>query len=369
MPEPVDATKMPSLAVVGIVGLPSNYGGWETLVSNIISALVERNEVTVYCSSKRYDEKLKYFDGVELDYINFDANGIQSIPYDITGMWRSMNDDAVLVLGVSGCLALPFFRLFGRGRYIVNIDGIEWKREKWGLAARLLLRASEWCAVKFCHEVVADNQVIVDYIQGAYRRDATMIAYGGDWRFSDGERSASKADEHEPPEGKFAFSVCRIEPENNIHTILEAFSETGQHLIMYGNWQTSTYGARLFDQYSGHSNITLNDPLYDRLALDKYRANCDLYVHGHSAGGTNPSLVEAMWLGRTIVCFDVNFNRATTEESAFYFTDKEHLKDLASKVLNGNASNSAKMKEIADRRYTWDVVSTQYADLVEGSAA
>lgn len=360
-----EQTAKPRLAVVGIVGLPSSYGGWETLASNILPSLVGQFDVTVYCSAKRYQEQPSTFEGAHLEYINFDANGIQSIPYDIVGLWRSRKYDAVLILGVSGCSALPFFRLFGKSKYIVNIDGIEWKRDKWGLAARLILRLSEWLGVRGSHAVIADNQVIKDYIRDTYRREATMIAYGGDWTFTEQEIANSVKDQHQPPEGKYAFTVCRIEPENNIHVILEAFSETAYPLIMFGNWQSSKYGQQQYEKYSGYPNITLKDPLYDRMALDQYRANCHLYVHGHSAGGTNPSLVEAMWLGRTIACFDVNFNRATTEDAAFYFADKEHLKTAIAQSMDGDAENGQAMKEIADRRYTWDRIATDYTQIVQ----
>lgn len=361
------AEKKPSLAVVGIVGLPANYGGWETLASNILPDLVERFDVTVYCSEKRYEERPDTLGGARLEYINLDANGSQSIPYDIVGLWRSRRMDAVLILGVSGCIALPFFRLISKARYTLNIDGLEWKRDKWSGPVRLFLKLSESLGVRSAHSLIADNQVIKDYIQTAYKKTAALIAYGGDWKFSEQEIRDSVQDQHTPPDGKYAFTVCRIEPENNIHTILEAFSETDYPLIMYGNWQSSEYGKTQFEKYKDFPNITLRNPLYDRMALDKYRANCHLYVHGHSAGGTNPSLVEAMWMGRTIVCFDVNFNRETTENKAFYFSEKDQLKEAIRRALDGDEKNDAAMKEIADRRYTWSKVAADYSDLLKNS--
>lgn len=368
MTDPTSGPK-PSLAVVGIVGLPANYGGWETLASNILPGLVEQFDVTVYCSEKRYEERPPHFCKAKLEYINLDANGIQSIPYDIVGLWRSRSYDAVLILGVSGCLALPVFRLFSKSKYTLNIDGLEWKRDKWSGPARAFLKMSEWFGVHSAHSLIADNQIIKDYIKTTYKKTAALIAYGGDWKFSEQEIQNSVQDQHTPPDEKYAFTVCRIEPENNIHTILEAFSETNYPVIMYGNWQSSNYGKDQFEKYKDVPNISLRNPLYDRMALDKYRSNCHLYVHGHSAGGTNPSLVEAMWLRRTIVCFDVNFNRATTEDSALYFAEKDDLKAAISQVFEGTVSNGDTLKEIADRRYTWEKVAADYARLLQNSTA
>ncbi len=356
----------PTLAIVGTVGLPANYGGWETLVSNILPQLVEDFDVTVFCSAKRYDEQPKTYGSAELDYVNFDANGIQSIPYDIVNMWRARKHDAMLILGVSGCLTLPFFRLISRSALILNIDGLEWKRDKWSKLAKSFLWLSERIGVAVAHGLIADNKVIQDYIRYIHKKESTLIAYGGDWHYTDQDVSMEADEDAGLLSGDYAVTVCRIEPENNIHVILEGFSTLNYPLIVFGNWQSSQYGKDLFRKYNGVGKIRLKGPLYNRAALDRYRANCTMYVHGHSAGGTNPSLVEAMWLDRTVACFDVSFNRETTEGKAFYFQDIESLQTVAQQVFEEGKSNATTLKSIADRRYTWAKVAQDYSHLIGG---
>lgn len=348
-----------TLAIVGTVGIPANYGGWETLVENIATPLTKQMDVTVYCSRDRYDEQLESFKGARLEYIGLDANGIQSIFYDIVSLWRSRSFDHVLILGTSGCIALPFLTLISKARFTLNIDGLEWRRDKWSGPAKAFLRMSEYLGCRFAHQLVADNAVIQTHIETAYSRESALIAYGGD------SQTTEVLPAPDPSLEPYAFSVCRIEPENNLHIVLEAYAGLPAfRLVIIGNWKSSDYGLELIERYGTYHNITLLDPIYDRVKLDSYRANCRLYLHGHSAGGTNPSLVEAMWLGLPILAFDVNFNRETTEGEARYFNS---VKDLRKKVVELQGSDLSKigntMKNIADRRYTWASVARDYAAL------
>lgn len=164
----------------------------------------------------------------------------------------------------------------------------------------------------------------------------------------------------------YAFSVCRIEPENNIHILLEAFAENAaMPLVTVGNWMNSEYGRDLLKKYRDKQNIFQLSPIYDQIRLNELRLGCTLYLHGHSCGGTNPSLVEAMYLGLPIVAFDVNFNRETTENKALYFRDAEELKNICGSIeAEASKKIGDAMKEIADRRYTWQRISECYAKLM-----
>ena len=174
-------------------------------------------------------------------------------------------------------------------------------------------------------------------------------------------------DEKHLPERPYAFTVCRIEPENNLHLILEAF-ETSPHevpeLVIVGNWNHSAYGRELRERFGQYGHIHLMDPIYDLERLNRLRGNCKVYLHGHSCGGTNPSLVEAMYMGLPIIAFDVNFNRETTEKQAKYFSTAAELHELC-EHLDAEAAHAvaSRMKEIADRRYTWRRISDLYAEL------
>lgn len=353
------------IAIIGTVGLPANYGGFETLTAFLTTHLANRFDMTVYCSSKSYTNKLPEYNKSRLKYIPLQANGIQSILYDIVSMISALRfADTLLVLGVSGCIILPFIKLISRKTIIVNIDGQEWKRAKWGRAAKWFLKYSEKLAVTYADTVIADNKVIQDYVWETYKVKSELIAYGGDHtskvKLTD-EMLSQFPFLNEP----YAFKVCRIEPENNVHLIIETFASHAKlNLVIVGNWSNSDYGTQLKLQYESVSNIRLLDPIYDQHRLDQIRSNCSVYVHGHSAGGTNPSLVEAMYLALPILAFGVNYNRETTVNSALYFNSKTELQSLLSSIKPDDLqSMSIKLKAIADLRYNWETISEQYAVL------
>src|SRR5690606_38431547 len=161
------------------------------------------------------------------------------------------------------------------------------------------------------------------------------------------------------------FKVCRIEPENNVHLILEAFKEyPALNLIIVGNWENSDYARTLRNKYGNLENIFLLDPIYDQNKLNQIRSNCYVYVHGHSAGGTNPSLVEAMYLGLAIIAYGVNYNRETTLNKALYFHNVDSLKThLSNLSILEIEKIGLEMEDIAKQNYTWKIVSNDYAKL------
>ncbi len=163
----------------------------------------------------------------------------------------------------------------------------------------------------------------------------------------------------------YAFTVCRIEPENNLHLILEAFSEHPEMpLVIVGNWKFSSYGRDLFQKYSKLPDYHLLSPIYEKERLNKLRSQCTFYLHGHSCGGTNPSLVEAMYWGLPVIAYDVNFNRETTENKAMYFDTPEALRRLCTETSDEERIAIGKsMQEIAQRRYTWKRIADCYAKL------
>ncbi len=354
---------MKKVAIIGVVGVPANYGGFETLVENIIGENASEDvEYTVFCSSRMYEEQLETYKGAKLKYIGLKANGMQSMLYDIVAMARTSNKyDAALVLGVSGCVFLPVFRLWFKNRLIVNIDGLEHQRGKWSGFAKWFLRKSEAMALKCADVVVADNKGIQDYVTATYQKPSALIAYGGD--HVERKVSESKAawilKHYGVGKDRFSVSVCRIEPENNCHLILEAFARTGQKLVYIGNWEQNEYGRELKRRYAGFANINIHSPEYDLDSLYVLRSNAALYIHGHSAGGTNPSLVEAMFFGKPILAFDAVYNRATTDNQAYYFKDCEQLVQL----LQQDGLDGAAMRELAHKKYIWKHIASQYEEL------
>ena len=356
---------MKRVAIIGTVGLPAKYGGWETLASNLTCQLKSRFELTVFCSGIKYKDRPLEYNGARLKYINLNANGIQSIPYDVISIYKSLKfADTILILGVSGCTFLPFIKLFGKSKIIVNIDGLEWKRGKWNIFAKWFLKLSEKIAVKYADLVITDNKAIQQYVTDEYGVNSELIAYGGDHVNKEPLKDNDK-DQYDFLNDKYAFKVCRVEPENNLDIILESFAFcNSQPVVIVGNWSNSVYGVELREKYEKYQNIYMLDPIYNQKDIDTLRSNCFIYIHGHSAGGTNPSLVEAMFLELPIIAFDVSYNRETTYNQSIYFENKQQLISILKDLDQIDLNNIAKsMKSIADKEYIWPVIAGKYANI------
>lgn len=359
------------VAIIGTVGVPANYGGFETLVEQLVRHNNSEDlQYAVYCSKKSYNDERWVYHGAKTEYVGLNANGIQSIPYDIVSLIKaSRKSDVVLILGVSGCAFLPVFRLFSKKRLVINIDGLEHRRDKWNKWARRFLKYSERQAVRYGDIIVTDNKGITDYVKKEYGRDSELIAYGGDHVLQDISVSETVAvlSGYGLSADSYSLAICRIEPENNVHTILEAFSQMpNKNILFIGNWDKSAYGKEMRERYSAFPNIKIQSAVYDLRELNVLRSNCKFYIHGHSAGGTNPSLVEAMFFAKPIIAFDCIYNRESTENKADYFHTSDELINIIKDSSRKFDSNATSMQEIADRRYRWATIARQYESLFEG---
>ena len=353
---------MKKIAIIGTNGLPGRYGGWDQLLNHLTLTLNGDYEIIVYTSSYNAVKGLKLYNGAKLKIIPLKANGFQSIFYDGISMFHAaLNYDLLLVLGTSGCIFLPIIKLF-RKKIILNPDGAEWKRGKWNIFVKWFLKKSEDIGIRFADYVVADNKIIFDYINEEYGLNSELIAYGGDNAVKVVLRDETEK-KYNIVKNQYAFKVCRIEPENNIDLILEAFVKIDFKLILIGNWEFSSYGSNLKKKYSKFKNLILLDPIYHQQTLDELRSNCGIYIHGHSVGGTNPSLVEAMNLGLCCVVFDVHYNRETTENKALYFKNSDELLMIIYDIINLKVNVTLfgnDLLSIAKRRYSWNIIINQY---------
>lgn len=356
------------IAIIGTNGLPGRYGGWDQLLNHLTNQLSNKYDIIVYTSSYNSVKGLKEYNGAKIKIIPLKANGYQSVLYDAVSMVHAgIKYDEMLILGTSGCVFLPIIKLFGK-RLILNPDGAEWKRKKWNRYIKWFLKKSEELGVKYSDIIVSDNKIIQDFIRENYFRKTELIAYGGDNARYVMLKNDTKV-KYNIEKEDYAFKVCRIEPENNIDLILESFVGLNFKLILVGNWDFSNYGKNLREKYSLNKNLLLLDPIYDQQILDELRANCGIYLHGHSVGGTNPSLVEAMNLGLYCSVFDVDYNRETTENSAVYFKNSQELREIVKNVLMKKVDTLVireKMREIALRRYKWVDIVNQYDSVFSG---
>ena len=355
-----------TIYVVGTNGLGVNYGGWDKLLSKLIDFLSEEYDIYVYTSSYENIEEKDNFHDAKPIIINLKANGYQSIFYDFFSMIHATykKADIILVLGLSGGIFFPIFKLF-KSKVILNPDGAEWKRAKWNFFIKKFLKISERIGIYFSDYVISDNAVIREEINKNYGIRSTLAEYGGDHIKNITIRNET-LNKYNLNYEDFAFKVCRIEPENNLDMILDAFIETEITLMVIGNWNNSNYGKNLKLKYEIYKNLLLIDPIYDQEILDELRGNCRLYIHGHSVGGTNPSLVEAMHLKLCCLVFDVNYNRETTENRAIYFENKNDLIVNLKSIWNDkNKIDQVRrdMYKIAAQKYTWKRIISLYENI------
>ncbi|HZZ40432.1 MAG TPA: DUF1972 domain-containing protein [Acidobacteriaceae bacterium] len=361
------------VALLGTRGIPARYGGFETFAEKLAVGLTERGfQVTVFCEGKG-DQPPATFHGVELHYRSAARLGpLQTIIYDLKCLWSARKGfDVVYMLGygVAPMCALP--RLWGTTVWI-NPDGVEWARAKWNLAAKLYFRCMEWFCVRAANRVIADAEAIAAHLMRRHGplRACSVIAYGcevvrvapdpaplRDWEL--------KAD------GYFLV-VCRLEPENHVLEILLAFqnSHSTKRLVIVGDHKVSTPYVK--ELQSVHDpRIRLIGTIYDVPALTALRCYAFAYLHGHSVGGTNPSLLEAMGCGNLVLAHDNPFNREVLGEEGLYFSTVEQLAATIDSV-EGRGEGLDRLRsgarERARTRYQWTDVIERYGDLLRQAA-
>lgn len=350
------------VAIIGTNGIPAKYGGFETLVEYLTLHLGSKFNLLVYCAKTPKEKRLTEYNGAKLIYLPFKANMAQSIIYDYVSIFHAWTyADIILILGCSGCTILPFKYFFKRRKLILNLGGMDWQRSKWNFLTRKFLKFSEYMAVRFSDVIISDNTMIAEYLKNAYCRNSHIIEYGGDQAFR--VELNEDINNYSFLTQPYYLAVSRIQRDNNLELMLETFSKLpDKTFVLISNWDFSPYGKEVKAKYGDYKNLHLIGPIYDQKELNLVRSNCIAYIHGHSGGGTNPALTEAMFLSLPIFAFDVSFNRATTEEKAKYFKDEIELMDIIKKIESDELKQiSNDMKEIADRRYIWSRISSEYA--------
>lgn len=353
------------VAVIGTVGVPARYGGFETLAEQLARHIsTQKMRLVLYCQRSAYPELRgqpdTHFEGHQRVFVPLRANGPASMLHDVVAMLHAAlmaRVDVMLVLGYSGAWALPLMRLLRpRMRIVTNIDGMEWRRDKFGAWTKKVLRWLEGCAVRFSHRIIADNAALIPLAKASYPDlAALLIAYGGDHTLVQPATTVSKSVQ------PYYFSVARIEPENNCELILQAFAEVPeQYLVFVGNWNASDYGRSLKARYAGRPNLHLLDPVYDLAVLAALRAGSCGYVHGHSVGGTNPSLIEALFHTNRIFAFECEFNRSSLDDHGDYFANPSQLMKLLRDSMNHDISSDA--LQLLRRRYRWSTIVNSYID-------
>lgn len=347
-----------TLAFIGSAGIPNRYGGFEAFLEHCTPEMVRQNvQVIVTCDANLYADQDADFKGVERKFLRIRANGASSVLHDLLAFFAVFRQSShIVVLGVSGGLWFPFWRLacaVAGKRLLVNIDGVEWRRSKFSPRRQKILKLFDWLAQACAHRVIYDNGGLREFVLSSARTSAVEIAYPGDYI----QRRTQVAQQPGT-----ALTICRIEPENNIDLLIDGFLASPlNRFTIVGNWQNSAYGMALKAKHQHERRLTLLDPIYDPAILADLREQCSVYLHGHSVGGTNPSLVEMLFYDCEILCFDCIFHRCTAAESARYFDSRETLcKLLAEPARDATAVNHA--RQLSRAKYTRQVIAKKYID-------
>jgi glycosyltransferase involved in cell wall biosynthesis len=359
-----------TVRILGTHGVPAAYGGFETAAENIARYLVGNGwNVIVYCQTSGTG-------GIVED----EWQGIKRviIPVNFAG-WRGTSRfdwlsiahackfrDICLTFGYNTGIYNIRQRLSGI-RNIINMDGIEWSRKRWGLAKQLILYVNERFAALFGNHLIADHPEIEVYLRTrASRTKISTITYGAD-PITDASVEPLRALDLEP--GRYMTLIARPLPENNIAEIVEGFSakERGYKLVVLGklNPETDEYHKKVMALAS--NEVIFPGPIYNSDIVKALRFHGKAYLHGHTVGGTNPSLVEAMAAANPVIAHDNKYNRWVAGNGALYFTSREQLADRISQLL-ADESLCRSLSENALRRFldefTWERVAAQYEALL-----
>ncbi|MES2480216.1 MAG: DUF1972 domain-containing protein [Bacteroidota bacterium] len=338
------------IAILGTRGIPNHYGGFEQYAELLAIFLTNQGwDVTVY-NSHNHPYQSPEYKGVKLKHIFDPEKKIGTIGqfiYDLGCILhtRKQNFDIIYQLGYTSSAIFNF--LFPRQSIIVtNMDGMEWKRSKYNKYVQRFLMFSERIAVKRSDYLIADSLGIKEYLDKKYNTDAFFSAYTAE--LPEAFLQSDLADFSLEPK-QYNILVARLEPENNVEIIMEAhtLNNIQTPLIVIGNYNTK-YGMYLKDKFKNSIHIKFIGGVYQKAKLDSIRHYSNLYFHGHSVGGTNPSLLEAMACGCNVVANDNIFNRSVLGDNALYFKDAIGLNE----ILLNEKKHSAFFENAKDENIT-----------------
>lgn len=359
------------IAMMGTRGVPAHYGGFETAVEEIGQRLVAAgHEVTVYCRGAAEPRKREHL-GMKLVHLPAArSKTLETLSHTALSAAHAVlslrRHDAAVLFNAANSPFLPLLRM-RRIPVAVHVDGLEWKRAKWGGAGRRYYRMAESLAVRWADALIADARGIADYYSTEFGVDTELLTYGAP--IQEAPRHDRLAELGLRP-GGYHLVVARFEPENHVEPIVAGYRRSAAELplVVVGSAPYSDeYTAGVEAQASGDDRIRLLGGVWDQTQLDQLYANALTYLHGHSVGGTNPSLLRAMGAGTAVLAFDVVFNREVLGEDGRYFEDADSLSPLLEKAEaqpDEACDVGARLRERAARRYRWADVADGYAGLL-----
>jgi glycosyltransferase involved in cell wall biosynthesis len=357
------------IAILGTRGIPNNYGGFEQFAEFFSVYLAEKGH-EVYCyNSHNHKYQEKTFHGVNLIHkydpeYKYGTFGQFIYDYNCIMDSRKRDFDIILQLGYTSN-SVWFFLMPKKAINIINMDGLEWKRSKYSKPVKQFLKVAEWLAAKSGDYLISDSLGIKKYLQEKYKKDSTYIAYGA-YPFNAPNEAILK--KYYVEKENFNMIMARFEPENNLDMVLEGValnSDDKTPILVFGNHNTK-YGAYLKNKFKSFANIRFMGGIYNLEHLNNLRYYSKLYFHGHSVGGTNPSLLEAMASQAIIAAHDNDFNKGVLKENAVYFSNPTEVKNLLNNTKKSNNLPFIKNNyEAIVNQFNWKKINGDYLQLFE----
>jgi glycosyltransferase involved in cell wall biosynthesis len=365
-----DVTPM-TIAMVGTRGVPARYGGFETAVEEVGRRLAAAgHRVVVYCrtapgggAAADGDRPAGHL-GMELVHLPAArTRSLETLSHSALSVAHLVRHraDVAFVFNAANAPLLPVLRTAGIP-VATHVDGLEWQRAKWGGAGRRYYRRAESLAVRWSDALIADAQGIADYYEREFGAPTTLLTYGAPLIAPGHDRLAALG--LEP--GGYHLVVARFEPENHVDLVVDGYrrSAAGKPLVVVGSAPYSdAYTQRVHEL--ADDRVRFLGGVWDQVQLDQLYAHAYTYLHGHSVGGTNPSLLRAIGAGAAVLAFDVDFNREVVAGAGRYFTDAAQVAALVEAAEADPATVAAcgrRARELAGR-YDWDDVARGYEAL------
>ena len=359
------------IVFLGTRGVPAKYGGFETAIQEIGQRLAARgHRVVVYCRGAAKPRPLEHM-GIELVHLPAARRkSLETLTHTALSIGHLLlfggKIDAAVVFNAANAPLVPFLRLRAIPTAI-HVDGLEWKRAKWRGAGRYYYRLVESLSVRWADALISDAPGISKYYQAEFGAPTELLRYGAPIQEASEPRSIQGLGLRRKG---YHLMVARFEPENHVLEIVGGYrsSRATLPLVVVGSAPYSdAYTAQVRRIAEDDCRIRLLGSIWDQDQLDELYANALTYIHGHSVGGTNPSLLRAMGAGTAVLAYDVDFNREVLANVGSYFRGPADLTPLIENaesqvdqmVLQGRA-----LRGHALRQYRWDEVAAGYENLI-----
>jgi len=358
------------IALLGTRGVPAHHGGFETCAEEVSRGLAARGHaVTVYCRWGNAPGNPTTHHGVTLRYTrHIDRKALGTLTHTLAATWDAVRRDfdVLVYFNVGNVLPIVLAKLMRRVPVVLNVDGLEWKRRKWGWLGQTYYQISEWLSPKVVDRLITDSRAIQEYYARRWRAPSTFLPYGA---HLDDARSPAVLSEYGLEPGNYFLTVSRLEPENNADLTVRAFADvvTDKKLVIVGDGSyRSEFAARL--QRTADPRVVFPGAVHDPDRVRELYCGAFAYIHGNEVGGTNPALLRAMGHANCVLALDVPYNAEVVEDAALLY--RKDPGDLAGKMrlVLGDPGLVQRLGERARQRvrasYAWEDVVQGYERLL-----